>query len=442
MRNTWVLASLLMAGLLCLGAAGWLAGRVERPVDQPSPVSVSPSDVPPGVRFVMVALGGFRGLLADALWVRASRLQDEGRVFEVAELTEWITRLDPRSPEVWAYHAWNLAYNLASLFPDPADRWRWVKNGIRLLRDEGIPANPRDSRLYGELGWLYADKVAGRWDPAQVYYRASFADEMTVLMGDGKRERAGFQNDPETIARLKAVGLQGEVMAQADEAYGPLDWRLPESHALYWGLRGRAFQKSGSLWCDRLVWVSLTEMVRGGSLYFDPAGKLYLRGPRLDIAVKGMRRCERDGIFATPLTGLPGENFLRESILWLYVFGRTAEADETLAVLRRVPDSGVGSRNLEEAVRQEVALRVKAAGPEAGRELVEGLLTSGLMWKALAYPDVGVGFESLAKLHWDALVSLPDHGDFPAWPEMCRRAQEQAKKELPESRRAAVRGAP
>ncbi len=412
------LAGLLMAGLLCLGSAGWLAGRVERQVDQPSPVSVSPSDVPPGVRFVMVALGGFRGLLADALWVRASRLQDEGNVFEVAELTEWITRLVPRSPEVWSYHAWNLSYNIAALFPDPADRWRWVMNGIRLLRDEGIPANPRDPRLYWELGWLYADKVAGRFDPAQVYYRASFADEMTR----------------QTASRLAAMGLLAEVMGQADVTYGPLDWRLPESHALYWGLRGRPYQKPDSRWCDRLVWMSLTEMVRGGSLYFDPDGRLYLRGPRLDIAVKGVRRCEGEGIFAQPLTGLPGENFLRESMLWLYVFKRITEAEESLAVLRRVPGSGVGSLTLEEAVRQEVELRIKGVSRQAGEELVVGLLSHGLMWRTLEYPDVGAGFELLARLHWDAFVSLPRHGDFPAWTEMCRSARDQAKRELPESR--------
>jgi hypothetical protein len=369
----------------------------------------------------MVALGGFRGLLADALWVRASGLQDEGKVFEVAELTEWITRLEPRSPEVWSYHAWNLAYNIASLFPAPADRWRWVKNGVRLLRDEGIPSNPRDPRLYWELGWLYADKVAGRWDPAQVYYRASFAGEMTLLMRAGQRD-------------IAAAGLLPEVMAQADESYGPLDWRLPETHSLYWGLRGRPFQKPGSFWCDRLVWMALTDMVRGGSLYFDPAGPLYLRGPRLDIAVKGLARCEGEGLFSDALTRMPGENFLRESMLWLHVFKLTSEAEKALAILRRVPDSGVGALTLEEAVRQEVSLRIKGVGRKGGQDLVEGMLARGLMWNALEHPDVGAGFESLAKLHWAALISLPDHGDCPTWQEMCQRARDRAKRELPESR--------
>lgn len=85
--------------------------------------------------FTTVALGGFRGIIADMLWMRASELQNEGKFFELAQLADWITKLEPRFPTVWAFHAWNMAYNISVLFPDPEDRWRWVQQGIRLLRD-------------------------------------------------------------------------------------------------------------------------------------------------------------------------------------------------------------------------------------------------------------------------------------------------------------------
>ena len=48
-------------------------------------LSDSEIEAPPGVTFVTVALGGFRGLLADILWVRAASLQDEGRFIELAQ---------------------------------------------------------------------------------------------------------------------------------------------------------------------------------------------------------------------------------------------------------------------------------------------------------------------------------------------------------------------
>ena len=41
---------------------------------------------PPLVAFTTVALGGFRGILADVLWLRAIRMQEEGNYFELVQL--------------------------------------------------------------------------------------------------------------------------------------------------------------------------------------------------------------------------------------------------------------------------------------------------------------------------------------------------------------------
>src|SRR6266853_1021609 len=97
---------------------------------------------PPLVAFTTVALGGFRGIIADVLWLRATELQKDGKYFELVQLADWITKLEPRFAQVWAFHAWNMAYNVSVLFNDPPDRWRWVRQGIVLLRDEGLKYNP------------------------------------------------------------------------------------------------------------------------------------------------------------------------------------------------------------------------------------------------------------------------------------------------------------
>ena len=49
-------------------------------------------NAPPLLAFSSVALGGFRGLMANALWFRVTRLQDEGRFFEALSLADWITK--------------------------------------------------------------------------------------------------------------------------------------------------------------------------------------------------------------------------------------------------------------------------------------------------------------------------------------------------------------
>ena len=62
-------------------------------------------NMPPLVAFTTVALGGFRGLIADALWLRVTRLQEEGRYFEIVQLSDWITKLEPHFTPVWGFHA-------------------------------------------------------------------------------------------------------------------------------------------------------------------------------------------------------------------------------------------------------------------------------------------------------------------------------------------------
>ena len=89
-----------------------------------------------------VAFGAFRSVLAEVVWFRADRLQDEGRYSEMAQLANILTTLEPNTPEVWAYAAWNLAYNISVMMPTAEDRWRWVEAGLKLLRDDGLRLNP------------------------------------------------------------------------------------------------------------------------------------------------------------------------------------------------------------------------------------------------------------------------------------------------------------
>src|SRR4051812_45043764 len=52
------------------------------------------SNAPPVLAFTTVALGGFRGLIANALWIRANDLQQDGKYFEMVQLADWITKLE------------------------------------------------------------------------------------------------------------------------------------------------------------------------------------------------------------------------------------------------------------------------------------------------------------------------------------------------------------
>src|SRR5689334_20020814 len=80
-------------------------------------------NAPPVLAFTTVALGGFRGLIANALWIRATELQEEDKFFEMAQLADWITKLEPHFVQVWTVQAWNMSYNISVKFKDFDDRW-------------------------------------------------------------------------------------------------------------------------------------------------------------------------------------------------------------------------------------------------------------------------------------------------------------------------------
>ncbi len=176
------------------------------------------------VRYVMVGLGGFRGVVSEVLWIRATTLQEEGRYFELIQLADWITALDPRAAEAWVFNAWNLSYNVPAMLPDHRSRLNWVRAGIDLLKDKAIPANPDTPRLYRELGWLYQNKVGSNDDPASSLYRLALAKE--------------FSDRTAVIGTGPGAKLDAAIVAEIEHVFGEIDWRLAPSHAIYWAWRG------------------------------------------------------------------------------------------------------------------------------------------------------------------------------------------------------------
>lgn len=108
--------------------------------------------------FTTLALAGFRGVAVDYLWVKALNLQLEGKWHEVRALTELIAKLQPHFPTVWVFNAWNLAYNISVEWQDPADQWKWIRDGLFYL-DEGLLRNPHSVQILFEKGWIYWHKI-------------------------------------------------------------------------------------------------------------------------------------------------------------------------------------------------------------------------------------------------------------------------------------------
>ncbi len=130
-----------------------------------------------------IAMGAFRGLFVNMLWIRANNLKEDGRFYESMDLARVITKLQPRYPQVWVFHAWNMAYNISVQTHTNRERWLWVQSGINLLRDHGLKANPNDLLLHKELGWIFLHKIGGYMDEANMYYKKQLALEWSFLLG-------------------------------------------------------------------------------------------------------------------------------------------------------------------------------------------------------------------------------------------------------------------
>lgn len=143
--------------------------------------------VPPKYVLLAASLGSFRGVAANILWYRIEMMKREGKFFEINQLSRWITALQPRFPRVWAFMAWNMAYNISVETDTPRERWHWVNQGIRILREEGIVHNPRAVPLYRELGWIFFHKVGGSTDDMHWYYKEQLAREWSEILGAPKQ---------------------------------------------------------------------------------------------------------------------------------------------------------------------------------------------------------------------------------------------------------------
>jgi hypothetical protein len=186
-------------------------------------------NAPPSLAFATVAMGAFRGLVVDVLWMRADRLKQQNQFFDAKQLAEWITILQPRFAQVWEFHAWNMSYNISAAIPatEPHERWRWVKNGYELLRDQGIVLNPKSIALYHELARIFHHKIGSVSDDAHKYYKLQLAEAMEPLIAPAdQRHFKALANAPTDLLKvINDPNITGLVTAlkSADETFADDD---------------------------------------------------------------------------------------------------------------------------------------------------------------------------------------------------------------------------
>ena len=413
-------------------------------------------NLPPSLAFTTVVLGGFRGLIANVLWVRAMQMQEDGKFFEMAQLGDWITKLQPHADHVWRVTAWNMSYNISVKFDGietPHVRWHWVKRGIELIRDGGLKYNPHSAHLYHELAWHFQHKLGHNLDDAHGFYKMAWCTEMMHDPGpDGRRgteddifeggiigtRRDGYLDllNPQTDSakrRLKRLievfKMTPQKMMAVDELWGPLEWRLPDAHAIYWAQQGiedvtERFDVDGDgvlnlveekaaggdfLKLRRIIYQALQQACMQGRLIAPPPNFNY--GWHVDLIGKAsasyeeqMEAKRREDAASNTDTGLAEhmstghKNFLRSAVYFLYVYNRKDEAAKWYKYMvdlypQSIPAEGL---SLDEYCVSRVQEDAGETDHNQTKAVIGGLLIQAFQYAAIGEDDQFVGHKSLA----------------------------------------------
>jgi hypothetical protein len=420
-------------------------------------------NAPPLVAFTTVALGSFRGLLADFLWLRAAGLQDQGNYFEMVQLADWIQKLQPRFAGAVRYLAWNMAYNISVTCSNREDRWRWVNEGLKLLRNS-LEYNPEDTNIYQELGWIYQHKMGNILDDAHQLYKNRLAIAMMQIVGpepdweklakapaDYKQFLEKYpktEKDPFWVALkksgidtydklykdfkeksllpekfLKALNnpkmaedltdyfrvawlyerfkLKASVIEEINKKYGLLDWRMPESQAIYWATMGLKMTPSHhDISCERMITQALFASFKAGRLMIidnkDYATLVSMPNLKVVDAVlkvydEAYLKNDKQSSFRSAKL-----NFMKDAIVLLYSYGSFSKAQEYYQKLRK-EEPGKYRTGFMAFLRKEWAEDMRDASVKEATNIIGGLIYSSLNYMVNGDMEKAVEHENLAK---------------------------------------------
>ena len=241
-------------------------------------------------------------------WYRKAAAQEHE---DAKSILKEISGQKPRISE-YTYRAWNFSYNLSVTEKDTNKRWKWVNAGISLLRDEAIPKYPDEPELYWELAWTFQHKMGQDMDVTQRKYKSIWINQMSEILwpsledcmknggrpnfkelinppkDDSKKSMAirarvrrltnKFKMDPrkmQQIDRELGTMMVPDENGEMQEKYVGLEWRLPETHSMYWSWVGHKKCQHNIPRLDlvrklrRLMFHSMTTTFKRGRLMVD-----------------------------------------------------------------------------------------------------------------------------------------------------------------------------
>ena len=342
---------------------------------------------------------------------------------------------------VWAYQGWNMAFNISVKFKENApgiytDRWRWVRDGMELLRDNGLRYNPDDILIYRELAWLFQFKMGDVLDDANRYYKQQWAEEMTPFFGPAGTNIVDLLQPGNTNAVVleQKYKMQPAFIEKVNEQYGPLDWRLPEPSALYWASAGLQkakdhpdkVQQDDLMMLRRVIFQSMQQEFRHGRIISNPFTHGVEVTPNLDIISKVndayvKMMADSDAGDSNHIHSAGYKNFLRDAVYFLYENDRVTDAAKwfkyygekypTAQMLDSDTNSLQKNITLDDYAIGRVQEDIGDTSQERVTEAVQGTLWRSYLNLALGQNDYYAGNQLLAQRIYERYQMKMGHAE-------------------------------
>lgn len=147
----------LATALVCLAAIVPLQAKIDGVRTQMQEANEMPRQLPLAAA-TSAAMGGFRGIAVDILWIQADTMMDNKQFYQLAAYYELISVLQPNFPAVFQFNSWNLAFNISAEWGRPEEKWDWIKKGIEFA-ESGFEYNKDSAALAFDIAFLYLHKV-------------------------------------------------------------------------------------------------------------------------------------------------------------------------------------------------------------------------------------------------------------------------------------------
>jgi hypothetical protein len=245
-------------------------------------------------------------------------------------------------------------------------------------------------------------------DDAHVFYKRTWLTNMTAVLGPAPTDLNRLISPQTAEDKARATRLEEEykldpkIMKEVDERYGPLEWRLPNAHAVYWAYVGLKHSKNERLIdLRRMIYQSLHQAVLLGRVIQVGTNLPPTFGPNLDLVERanaayeewmGVDPAMRDAIRSAH------RNYLREIVFILYSYNRIAQAQHYFDLARqKYDDAFPPDLDLTSYALGNIAANMKTLTQSQTQAIIQGVLSQSYQSRAIGEEDEANGYYAMAQ---------------------------------------------